>query len=669
MSHTAAFSADWQVANQRALSAALEIVRLQLQAAAAQTTEGTAAPRLEPPAQQAAKQIYADIARAVSPPPALESLSAKLRLSSFEQSILLLCAGMELDSAFANACFGVQGSRQMNFATFGLALALFPNAHWSALAPDAPLRYWRLIEFASGGSPSAPVTSRPLRIDERIMNHLAGVPHLDERLAATARTVDPPSELTPSHQQICTRIVDGWERTPRAGDLAMVLLFGADAETGLAIAAQACASSGCDLLSISTDAIPLNPGERNSFIRLWEREAILSRRALLLDHDHCSHSDQAHESAIHDFIQRANVPLIVTSRDRPYIKSRSRMEFEVSHPAANEQAAFWRQALGGLAQTLDGGLDRLTAQFSLSTGSILSAATGVRGNENRPLVDCLWDECRIQSRARMNDLAQRIESSAGWDDLVLPEAQKSVLHEIVAHVRHRAKVYDSWGFSRTGNRGLGISALFAGTSGTGKTMAAEVLAQELHLDLYRIDLSSVVSKYIGETEKNLRRLFDAAEEGGAILFFDEADALFGKRSEVKDSHDRYANIEVSYLLQRMECYRGLAILTTNFRSALDQAFLRRIRFVVQFPFPDAQQRKEIWRRIFPSGTPTNSLQLDRLAQLNVAGGNIRNIAINSAFLAANENEPVGMLHVLRAARSEYAKVEKTLTEAEISGWQ
>ena len=199
-------------------------------------------------------------------------------------------------------------------------------------------------------------------------------------------------------------------------------------------------------------------------------------------------------------------------------------------------------------------------------------------------------------------------------------------------------------------------------------MAAEVLAGELRLDLYRIDLSSVVSKYIGETEKNLRRVFDAAELGGAILLFDEADALFGKRSEVKDSHDRYANIEVSYLLQRMEEYRGLAILTTNIKSALDTAFLRRIRFVVQFPFPDAAQRAEIWRRIFPSGTPTEGIEVAKLSRLNVAGGNIRNVAINAAFLAAAAREPVRMSHLLRAARTEYAKLEKPLTESETGGW-
>jgi SpoVK/Ycf46/Vps4 family AAA+-type ATPase len=236
------------------------------------------------------------------------------------------------------------------------------------------------------------------------------------------------------------------------------------------------------------------------------------------------------------------------------------------------------------------------------------------------------------------------------------------------HVRRRSAVYDAWGFGARGSRGLGIAALFAGASGTGKTMAAEVLAAELALDLYRIDLSSVVSKYIGETEKNLRRVFDAAEEGGSILLFDEADALFGKRSEVRDSHDRYANIEVSYLLQRMESYRGLAILTTNQKSALDPAFLRRLRFVVQFPFPDPPQRAEIWRGIFPAETPTEGLAPERLARLNVAGGNIRSIALNAAFLAADEGEPVRMEHLLRAARSEYVKLEKPLSESEIGGW-
>ena len=251
---------------------------------------------------------------------------------------------------------------------------------------------------------------------------------------------------------------------------------------------------------------------------------------------------------------------------------------------------------------------------------------------------------------------------------MLPPDQLQLVRDVAAHVRQRARVYEQWGFSKRGSRGLGISAVFAGASGTGKTMAAEVIAAELELDLYRVDLSQVVSKYIGETEKNLRRVFDAAEEGGAVLLFDEADALFGKRSEVKDSHDRYANLEVSYLLQRMEQYRGLAILTTNVRNALDTAFLRRLRFIVEFPFPGPAERAEIWRRIFPPATPREGLDVHRLARLNVPGGVIRNIALNAAFIAADLGEPVRMAHLRHATEIEFIKLERPLSEADLGGW-
>jgi SpoVK/Ycf46/Vps4 family AAA+-type ATPase len=344
------------------------------------------------------------------------------------------------------------------------------------------------------------------------------------------------------------------------------------------------------------------------------------------------------------------------------------LTLDVSKPTTNEQHALWRSALGAHSISLDGKLDALVSQFDLSASTILAAAMNDQSDERSPEWTTLWDACRMQTRPRLDDLAHRIKPLATWEELVLPDAQRTILREIATHVRQRYQVYATWGFAQKCARGLGISALFAGASGTGKTMAAEVLANELRLDLYRIDLSQVVSKYIGETEKNLRRVFDAAEEGGAILLFDEADALFGKRSEVKDSHDRYANIEISYLLQRMEQYRGLAILTTNMKEALDSAFLRRIRFIVHFPFPDLAGREEIWRGIFPEQTPTEELAIGKLARLNIAGGNIRNIALNAAFLAADVNEPVRMNHLLRAARTEYAKIEKPLTDAEIGGW-
>jgi SpoVK/Ycf46/Vps4 family AAA+-type ATPase len=264
----------------------------------------------------------------------------------------------------------------------------------------------------------------------------------------------------------------------------------------------------------------------------------------------------------------------------------------------------------------------------------------------------------------VEDLAQRIEPAHEWGDLVLPEEAMRQLREIADQVAGRPTVYGAWGFGRKLSRGRGITALFAGPSGTGKTLAAEVLAKHLGLDLYRIDLAGVVNKYIGETEKNLRRVFQAAQESGAILFFDEADALFGKRTDVKDSHDRYANIEVNYLLQLMEDYRGLAILATNRKSSLDVAFLRRLRFLVDFPFPDAASRRRIWEKAFPAEAPVAGLDYEVLSRMEIPGGNIRNIALNAAFLAAGEGSPIGTVHVMQAARREYAKMEKMVTEAE-----
>lgn len=254
----------------------------------------------------------------------------------------------------------------------------------------------------------------------------------------------------------------------------------------------------------------------------------------------------------------------------------------------------------------------------------------------------------------MHALVRRIEPVAKWDDLVLPDAPMRTLREIAAHVRQRSRVHERWGFAGASARGQGITALFVGPSGTGKATAAEVLATDLLLALIRGDLGAVASKYLGETEKNLRRLFDAAEPG-AILLLDEADALLGERSEVRDGHDRRANIEVGFLLQRMESYRGLAILTANAEGALGQAFLRRLQFVVHFPFPDRAARARMWERVFPAETPTMGLDLERLANLALTGGAIRNIAMRAVLLAADADEPVCMRHVTLAARSELAK--------------
>ena len=272
--------------------------------------------------------------------------------------------------------------------------------------------------------------------------------------------------------------------------------------------------------------------------------------------------------------------------------------------------------------------------------------------------------CRALTSARLSTLARKITPRQTWSDLVLPADQLAQLRELCTQARYRHVVQADWGFERKLPLGKGISALFSGPPGTGKTMAAQVIASEFQLDLYQIDLSQVVSKYIGETEKNLRRVFDEAEASQAILFFDEADALFGKRSEVKDAHDRYANIEIGYLLQRMEEYEGVAILATNLRQNLDEAFVRRLRFIVEFPFPDEEHRRQIWEVTFPDEAPLgDDVDLAVLArELKLAGGNIKNIALAAAFGAAAEGSAIGMSHLIQAARREHQKLGKSWTE-------
>jgi ATPase family protein associated with various cellular activities (AAA)/winged helix domain-containing protein len=665
--------ASWSDANQRYLMAAVGVVRDAIERHIARTSERRdQAPKIDqPPRESEASQAPKPVADAMPSPPALDVICQMFGLTTFERHLLVLCAAVELDSTFAALCATAQGDPARAFPTFSLALAALPDAHWSAVSPTASLRRWHLIEVTRGPL----LTQSALRIDERILNYLAGVQHVDERLAGLVESVPQSGELVPSHQTLVQRIGASWSRMSGEPARPIIQLCGQEVADKRAIAAGACAAVRLRLAAISVHAVPGGASDLEGFARLWGREAALSNCALMLECHELDPGDSARASSVNRLIETLNSPLIVSSVERWRMDHRPVLTFDVLKPTPLEQRGLWDEALKDTPFQLNGQAEAMVAQFNLSVQKVYAAradATGsVPRNDGRIAADgatALWDACRMQARPRLDSLAQRIEPAASWDDLILPPQQLRILHDVALHVRHRTMVYEKWGFAAKGARGLGISALFSGVSGTGKTMAAEVLANELRLDLYRIDLSAVVSKYIGETEKNLRRVFDAAEEGGAILLFDEADALFGKRSEVKDSHDRYANIEVSYLLQRMETYRGLAILTTNLKSALDTAFLRRIRFIVQFPFPDAAQRAEIWRRIFPRETPTEHLDQNKLARLNVAGGNIRNIALNAAFLAADAREPVRMTHLLRAAQSEYIKLEKSLTEAEVKGW-
>ncbi len=662
----------WKIANQQYLTALLEAVKSRLVRRLDEM--GISVDILTQPQEVIQQQLQA--AEATLPAPAaLQHLCSLCKLSTFERDVLLLCAAMELDATFAPLFGMLQGDAQRNYPTFSLALGNLPNPNWGALSPSAPLRYWQLIDIGSGRA----LTTSPLRIDERVLNYLVGVYHLDERLMGLVKPIQSDNTLVLSHQTLADQLTYTWAQAKELGQQIPVLqLCGGESIDRQAISYAAAAQLGLNLHALSASALPTTAIDLNRFARRWHREAIFSQSALLLEWDETNNAEQSLMSTIGQFIDDLNSPVILSCQTRQHLPKQTMVSFDVELPTDTEQQHLWKAALGDETDNLNGQVQQLVTQFNLNATLIQSAYVGALGqlsqlesqsnNAELNLSNVLWHACRNQARPRMEAHAQRLNTSAAWTDLILPQAQKDVLQEIAAHLRQRAKVYQAWGFADKSKRGLGITALFAGASGTGKTLAAEVLAAELKLDLYKIDLSTIISKYIGETEKNLGKVFDAAEMGGAILLFDEADALFGKRNEVKDSHDRYANIEVSYLLQRMEAYRGLAILTTNLPDSIDRAFLRRIRFIVQFPFPDMAQRVEIWQRMFPLQTPTEALNFKKLSRLNVAGGNIRNIALNAAFLAADADEPVQMKHLLQATRSEYIKLERPLTDVEVGGW-
>ncbi|XHX77879.1 MAG: ATP-binding protein [Stenomitos frigidus ULC029] len=674
----AQYTSDWARLNEQYLLASIAQVASYLQA------PGTSVTLLEP----------------IQPPAAIDQLCQMFQLSSFERAIVLLCAGMELQSDLARLLASSSDDPQRASPTFSLALTHLPQGHWSALTPESPLRRWHLIELGTAST----LTHSPLRLNERILHFLLGDTQLEPQLIGLV-TALPTASTPPLPQSQQQLVVEVLTLLQSAQAPSLVQLCGYDSATKRAIATVVCAEMGCGLLNLSADSFPTDLNQLHLIQTLLEREALLTNSLLLLDCDGMQESVEGSQishpqiSAIARLMETCHKSMFVFSRDRRSARQRPVFSFEVTQPTTTEQRQIWLQSLEAALEQEAGvrygaepfqiipQIDKLVSHFSLSPLVIqmvcnqclpqqasvslefpLSSRSEPPSPSEHSLAERLWKACLSYARPQMEELAQPIRSQVDWDDLVLPDKEKQILQTVATQVRQRAKVYEQWGFANKGQRGLGISALFAGGSGTGKTLAAEVLANELHLDLYRVDLSAVVSKYIGETEKNLRRIFDAAEMGGAILLFDEADALFGKRSEVKDSHDRYANMEVAYLLQRMEAYRGLAILTTNLKNSLDQAFLRRLRFVVHFTFPEVAQRAEIWQRVFPKSTPIQNLSYQKLARLNVSGGNIRNIALNAAFLAAETNVPIQMQHLLQAAQSEYIKLERPLTEAEIKGW-
>jgi len=602
---------------------------------------------------------------------ALEVISNLFGLSTFEKYVLVLCAGFELDSEIGRLCAKIKANPNTDSPDFGIALSILPDSHWSAIIPESPLRGFRLINLHSQFSNT--ITSSPIRIEERVLHYLTGINYLEKQLHGIVVPMNIESLPSESQKQLAEQILLGY-KNHKEENFPPVQLFGTDETSKQTISNVVCSKIELNTWKISPELIPTKPNEIESFVQLWNRESRLLKAGLYIAAEDIDYSGQ--KSVMRLIDSKISGPLFLGINEgwKNMNMYPSPIVIEVKKPDKSEQVHIWKTYLKKYENNpdFDNSISKIVKQFDFDSHSIYlasrTAISSMPGNkDNDSLHDTLWESSRSVTRSKMTDLAQRISSKSTMDDLILPEKEKQLLGQIIIHVKNREKVYQEWGFDASG-RGLGIAALFAGESGTGKTMAAEVISNELKLDLFRIDLSMVISKYIGETEKNLRRIFDAAEDGGSILFFDEADVLFGKRSEVHDSHDRYANIEVGYLLQRIESYRGLAILATNFKNALDTAFMRRIRFIVDFPFPDEQSRAAIWRSTFPETVPTDEIDFERLSKLNVTGGNIRNIALNSAFLASEQNVSVNMKHLKQAAKIEYDKLGRPLTRIEIGDW-
>lgn len=604
-------------------------------------------------------------------PGGLDEVATGFGLTPFERAVLLLAAGPELVAATAGELLRRTGAPRL---TFGAALEVLPEPHWTAITPPAPLRRWELLRLLEPHSP----TTSPLVVDERILHHLLGAGHLDELVADLSRPVAGVERLPPTLEAAAEAVTNRWLADDR------VLLHGVQPANVWAVAAAAARSARLRLMRISAaDLTRPDPRERARLLRRLERETVLGGCAWAIDARSLTPTEAGGGAgALVELVAALDAPVILIAEADDGGNRAGCTAIAVPRVGVGERAELLAAAIRPHTVKLRGGgvrartgaradigdpdeqpdderaltqeARRVSAVFDLAVDALTGVADDVAAGQQ------LWQACRTRSRAGFGRLAVVRAPRAGWDDLVLPTGQLRQLQALAAAVRHRHRVLQDWGFAARSGRTLGTTALFAGPSGTGKTLAAEVIAADLGLDLVQIDLSQVVSKYIGESEKHLGRLFDAAEGGGAVLLFDEADALFGKRSEVRDSHDRYANLEVGYLLQRMEDFRGLAILTTNARSSLDQAFNRRLSTIVTFPYPDAALREALWRQVFPKATPTGDIDPRSLSGIDLPGGGIAATALTAAYLAAAEGAAVATRHITEAARWELAKSGRTL---------
>jgi ATP-dependent 26S proteasome regulatory subunit len=626
---------------------------------------------------------------------ALPILARLFHLTPFETQIILLCLAPEVDRKYEKLYAYLQDDVTRKKPSVALTLDLLCRTQPEKIAARAvfdsqsPLIKYRLLRMTDNQPEGAePLLARSLKLDDRILNFALGVRTMDAQLESSARLVSTQAQgHTPEVSEELTSRMLGFiqahfdESKPNGRNLVFYLRGPAGSDRR-ALAETVSRGLGLDVIVADVERMMSSPSSLEETVWLLGREALLQPATLCLERLDCLLAEpDKHRASLRALIEAvrtfSRLTFLLGDQDwRPQGLLGEELFITLEFPQAEDRTGrrLWDSQINRhyqFAEDVD--FDVVASKFRLPPGRIRDALMAAetlarwRSPEAAEItMDDLHAACRAQATPKLGALARKIIPQYDWDDIVLPDDQLAQLREMRQQAMYRSLVYGQWGFERKLPRGKGLNALFSGPPGTGKTMAAEVIARDLRLDFYQIDLSQVVSKYIGETEKNLSQIFREAQSSNAILFFDEADALFGKRSEVKDAHDRYANIEVGYLLQKMEEYEGVAILATNLRQHLDEAFVRRMQFIVEFPFPDEEHRRRIWEVIFPREAPLgDDVDFGFLARgVKLAGGNIKNISLASAFYAASDGRVIRMPHLIRAARREFQKLGRTWDEAE-----
>jgi SpoVK/Ycf46/Vps4 family AAA+-type ATPase len=616
----------------------------------------------------------------------LIELARIFSLTPLDIDIVLVCLAPELDVRYDRFYGYLHDDVTRRRPTLDLTLNLLCGSMAEKIAArtrfegSSPLIAHRLVQvFEEPSQPQPTFLGRCLRLDDRVTQYLLGFSEIDTRLAGLAGCVDAVTGLdelvfSPAEREGLLRLA------LRAKQEAPVFYLHGPYGAGKRTVAEALANAaGKRLLVVDSRCVAAaEPAAAELHVVLAMREARLQQAAIYWEDFSTLFSDEY--AGIRKLIigeleslrQLAFLGGEASWEPRGELRQLSFLRLELQYPAFAERCRLWETALRSVnAAEVD--IRAVAGKFRFTAGQINDAVATARNlsfrrRPDEPAVATaeVYEAARLQSNPKLSTLARKINPCYAWRDIVLPADRLQQLREICNCVKYKSTVYGEWGFDRKLSLGKGLNVLFAGPPGTGKTMAAEVIAHELGLDLYKIDLSTMVSKYIGETEKNLSKIFTEAENSNSILFFDEADALFGKRSEVRDSHDRYANIEIGYLLQRMEEYEGVVILATNFRKNMDEAFVRRLHFSLEFPFPNEGDRRKIWEGVWPVAMPlANDVDAGWLArQFELTGGSIRNIALSAAFLAASNGGEVSMPHLLHATRREYQKMGKVVRDGE-----